>query len=281
MPANKSSHNSDTENTADISLGNIQGIQINIDYSWILIFLLVVINLTFNYFPLYLRNSQLLNIVLGIFSALLLTFSVILHEIAHCWVAKNFGLPVDNITLFALGGISNIKKEPDTPINDFIITIVGPLSNLILGLLFFMIEQLVRYTFTGADLTEYFSTQNYNTTLLVLTWISNTNILLGLFNLFPAYPLDGGRLLRSFIWQATRKFSQATIIVSYLGEIGGWLFISLGILIVNGFSISILANTVINGLWLLFVGWFLISSARHNRDLYMIYDVLNIKENPY
>jgi Zn-dependent protease/predicted transcriptional regulator len=168
------------------------------------------------------------------------------HELAHALVARRAGLPVEGITLWALGGVSKLGGDsPDAP-TELRIAVVGPLTSLALGLLFFAI------TVSGAALGV--------PDLLVATlgWLATINVVLGLFNLIPAFPLDGGRVLRAILWKSHGDRLRATRTASTAGRVFGYALVGLGV-------VAFMSGLVVNGLWLALLGWFVINIARAER----------------
>ncbi len=223
-------------------IGNIAGIDIFINVSWIIILVFLTYSLATGWFPAsYPGFSSTTYFLLGLISALLLFVSVLLHELAHSLVARSRGLPVRSIVLFIFGGVSNIEQEPKSPGTEFLMAFVGPLTSLLLGALAYVLALPLR----GRD----------SPVEAVLTYLAVTNILLGLFNLIPGFPLDGGRVLRSIIWKVTGNPQMATRIATFVGQVFAYLFILWGILLFfNG--------AVLNGLLIIFTGWFLLNAAQ-------------------
>lgn len=256
-------------------VGRLFGINLYIDWSWVIIFLLVTWNLAAGVFPaLHPDWSFELNITLAIVASLLFFISVLAHEMAHSLVARARGLPVGRITLFIFGGVSNIEEEPPTPTTEFLMAVVGPLTSLILGVIFL---------FAGGALTDGAAASltepgqvlaNLQPAPTLLFWLGSVNILLGIFNLIPGFPLDGGRLLRSILWATTDNFLKATRWASWAGRAIAWLFIGIGVAMIFGVQIPILGTGFINGLWLIFIGWFLNSAASQSYQRVVIEDLL-------
>jgi len=161
---------------------------------------------------------------------------------------------VKNITLFIFGGVSNLEQEPKDPGIEFQVAVVGPLTSLLIGVVCFLLQLPLRGT--NSPLEE------------ILFYLAVTNLLLGVFNLIPAFPLDGGRVLRSIIWKICGSMRQATRAASITGQIIAYLFILLGIWLF--FTVSIL-----DGIWLGFIGWFLLSSAQSANSQVMLTSVFN------
>lgn len=226
-------------------IGRIAGIDINIHVSWLIILVLLTFLLANGYFPAtYPGQSNVTYVVLGFISTILLFASVLLHELAHSFVARARGLPVHSIVLFIFGGVSNIEQEPQTPGVEFSMAFVGPLVSLLIGAFCYGLLFLVK--------------GNQSPIVPVLSYLAITNILLGLFNLIPGFPLDGGRVLRSIVWKVTGNRELATNVATMLGQVFAYLFIFFGIwqfFTGNGF----------NGLFIAFIGWFLLSAAHTAR----------------
>src|SRR6266566_3987166 len=171
-------------------IGKIAGIDIDIHVSWIIILVLLTVSLATGWFPqLYPGWSSATYWVVSLISALLLFVSVLLHELAHSLVARRRGLTVKNITLFIFGGVSNIEQEPKSPGVEFQMAVVGPLTSLLIGAICYLLLLPLRGTRSPLE--------------GILFYLAVTNILLGVFNLIPGLPLDGGRVLRSIVWKIT------------------------------------------------------------------------------
>ncbi len=240
-----------------LKIGKIFGVSINIHYSLLLIFFLIVWSLALGYMPTnYPGLSEISYWTIGLISGLLLIASVIIHELCHSVVARRLGIPVKRITLFFLGGAAELPEEPPNPSVEFKMAVVGPLSSFIiaaiLGSLWFMFQK-------GSFPRELIAVTQYGAYL---------NLILGGFNLLPAFPLDGGRIFRSILWKrkgslikATRRSTSVGVGISYLMMFGGFL-----IMIFGGFF---------NGLWIIFIGWFIKSSAESGLSQTIISQVLS------
>ncbi len=225
-----------------LHLGKIAGIDIYIHFSWLIIFVFLTWSLATGWFPqLYPGWSTATYWLVSAVAALLLFVSVLLHELAHSFVARARGLPVKNITLFIFGGVSNIQQEPTSPGVEFQVAVVGPVVSLLIGFVAYLLMLPLRGS---------------NSPLQgILFYLGVTNILLGIFNLIPGFPLDGGRVLRSIVWKASGSLLRATRVATIVGQIIAYLFILLGIWLFFG-------GNVLNGIWFGFIGWFLLSSAQ-------------------
>ena len=223
-------------------IGKIAGIDIDINVSWIIIVVLLTVSLATGWFPqLYPGWSTATYWLIAFLSSLLLFVSVLLHELAHSLVARRRGLPVKSITLFIFGGVSNIEREPTSPGVEFQMAFVGPLTSLLIGVVCFLLQLPLRGSNSPLE--------------GILFYLAVTNVLLGIFNLIPGFPLDGGRVLHSIIWKITGNMSQATRTAAIVGQIIAYLFIFGGIwLFFTGY--------ILDGIWIGFIGWFLLSASQ-------------------
>lgn len=258
-----------------IRIARLFGINIYIDWSWIFIFLLVTWNLTGFVFPaLHPEWSFGLHLLVGVGASFLFFLSVLLHELAHSLVAKARGLPVRSIILFIFGGVSNIEREPPSPGTEFLVAVVGPLTSILLGIAFLILGGYTAFN-SGLPLNNpLFSLRQLDPLTTLLLWLGPINILLGLFNLIPGFPLDGGRVLRSILWALTDNLRTATRLAALVGRAVAWLFIITGIAMAFGLRIPFLGTGFVSGLWLAFIGWFLNSAASQSYRQVLINDVL-------
>lgn len=257
-------------------IGRLFGIEIRIDWSWLFIFLLISWNLSALFGSMHPEWSIALRWSLAILAALLFFSSVLLHELAHSLVARSRGMKVRSITLFLFGGVSNIQREPPSPGAEFWLTIVGPLTSIVLGIVLIGGSSLLFNLPITDSVTNpsAFIAEQLNPTSTLLMWLGSINILVGFFNLIPAFPLDGGRILRSIFWVTTDNLRKATRWASWIGQAIGYLMIGAGIAMVFGVRIPIFGGGLTNGLWLAFIGWFLSSAAVQSYRQVVIRDVL-------
>lgn len=226
---------------SSLKLFKVFGIEIRLDFSWFIIFALFAYYFGFNYFPAVLPGANNGIIAIVTFITVILFFtSVLVHEMSHSLVAKSQGTPVGRITLFLFGGMAQIEKEPETPKNEFVMAIAGPAASFVLAILFGIIWLLTR---------------QYEIIREPVRYLTIINIILGIFNMLPGYPLDGGRVLRSIIWKVTDNIKKATLIASTTGRVIGFLIIAVGIFF-------LFTGNFLNGVWFAFIGWFLQSSAQ-------------------
>lgn len=254
---------------------NLFGIEIKVDPSWLFIFLLVTFNLAVGVFPaLHPQWGAALSWGVGVAASVLFFSSVLAHELAHSLVARSKGLPITEITLFIFGGVSNIEREPETPGAEFVMALAGPLTSIVLGIIFLFIGN---FLVGGLGLIA----QNPQQALLgvgplatLFIWLGPINILLGFFNLIPGFPLDGGRLLRAILWAATNNLKKATRWASWAGQVFGWIFIFIGVFMALGIPVPFFGRGLFGGLWLLFIGWFLSNLASQGYRQVLLEDVL-------
>ena len=221
-----------------ISLFKVAGIRISLDFSWFIIFGLVLFALSAGYLPRAFPGQTTQTYwVAGLIATLLFFASVMLHELAHSLVAIRHGIDIPEITLFIFGGVSRLSQEPTDPKTEFKIAVVGPLTSFALAAAFGAMALLLK----GLEPSLIVVVIGY------LAWI---NLALGVFNLIPGFPLDGGRLLRAFLWWKTGSLTRATKVAADFGK--GF---ALAIMILGG--LQIFAGALINGLWFIFIGMFL------------------------
>lgn len=231
---------------ASISLGRWFGIPVGLHYSWFIIAWLIALSLTGQFAAMNRSWSPETVWGLALITAALFFVCIVLHELAHASVARMSGIPVRGITLFALGGIAQIESEAATPGTEFRMAAAGPLASLVIGL-------VCHFVASG---TGFFGPTAASSALAaVLGWLAYINVALALFNLVPGFPLDGGRVLRSIVWAFTHDSNRATRIAARVGQAIAFLFIGLGLF-------SLLLRSDFGGLWIAFIGWFLLEGAQ-------------------
>ena len=270
-----------------IRIGKIFGINIRVDWSWLLIFLLVTWNLATSFGNIHSDWSGVLRWTMGVLAALLFFASVLAHELAHSLMAQKQGVEVGSITLFLFGGVSNIQREPKSPGDEFWMAILGPATSFVIGIVLLLIVGLMTgmQNLQTADPQEILAQLNPLATIFV--WLGSINITLGIFNLIPGFPLDGGRVLRSILWAITDDLHQATRWASWAGQGIAWMMIISGISMAFGARIPFFGEGVSSGLWLMFIGWFLSNASSQSYRRLVIQDVLEdvpvhrmMRENP-
>jgi len=221
-------------------LTKISNIEIDINYSWFIILGLVVYSLAQGYFPSV--NPELgraAHWLMAAVAALLLFASLLAHEISHALVARMNKIPIHGITLFIFGGVAQLEKEPGSPMAEFKMAAAGPAMSFTLALIFFAINRLFDWPSAAASILGY----------LVLI-----NIVVGIFNLIPGFPLDGGRILRAILWQSLKDIRKATAIASNLGKGFAFFLMALGF-------INLISGSILSGIWMIFIGLFLQEAA--------------------
>src|SRR5579864_2306122 len=203
---------------SQIKLGRVFGIQIGLHYSWFIIAFLIAFSLEGQFRATNRDWSPLLVWGVAILTAVLFFLCLLAHELSHSLVAQAHKLPVREITLFALGGVSVIEKESPNAKSEFLIAIVGPLTSLALGGV-----MLVGARALGGG------AHSSSPGIAILFWLGTINISLGLFNMLPGFPLDGGRVLRAIVWWITGSMERATVIAARVGQAMAVIFIGGGI----------------------------------------------------
>lgn len=237
-----------------VRVGRVFGIAIELNVSWLLVIALFTMSLALGWFPqAYPGWPVAADWLIGALSALLLFGSVLLHELAHSLVARARGLPVSSITLFFFGGVSNLQQEPHSPGEEFAVAIIGPITSLVIGASCWLLGQ------ASAGMSSYVAG--------TLDYLGVTNMLLALFNLIPGFPLDGGRVLRSVLWRTTGSLRTATRWASAVGDLVAYLFIFWGVL-------QVFNGNLLGGLWIGFIGWFLLNAAQAANTQVMLQSLL-------
>lgn len=238
--------------TAGLDAGRVLGIRLRLDWSWFVVLLLLSWSFARLDFPFRAPGfSDGTYWVLGVAMSLVLFASVLVHELAHAVAARSRGIPVARITLFIFGGVAEMRMEATRPIDEFVLTIAGPLASLALAGLFAALG-------AGAEAAG-------APTASSLSWsLSQLNLVLAVFNMVPAFPLDGGRILRAALWQLTGDLRRATRWATAAGRLFGWLLIAWGV------WMFVALGARLAGGWAMFLGWFLAgaaaSAARRNRE---------------
>jgi Zn-dependent protease/predicted transcriptional regulator len=230
---------------SNIRLGKIFGIEIGVSYSWFIIFFLITFSLWGSYSSEHKEWGQSWHAIMALLTSLLFFASLLAHELSHSLLALAKGLPVHSITLFVFGGVSKIEKEAMNAATEFWVGIIGPVSSAVIAALFYGLGSLLG---EGSPFATMFLT------------LAAINLMLAIFNLIPGYPLDGGRVLRAAVWAWTGSIQKATKIASAVGQLFAYLFILLGIYWAFG------RGQVVSGLWIAFIGWFLLDAAKSSQQ---------------
>lgn len=229
---------------SDIRLGRWFGIEVGLHYSWFLIALLITMSLTAQFQQAHPEWGATTIWAASIVTALLFFLALLAHEMSHALVARSRGLTTRAITLFALGGMAQIEREPEDPKTEFWVGIIGPISSALIGLFSLGLARIAGWH-GGTPETPLRS---------MFVWLGYINIMLAVFNMIPGFPLDGGRILRAIIWWTTGNGQRATQLAARIGQGVGVLFIAFGIL-------RFFTGAGFGGLWTAFIGWFLVQAA--------------------
>jgi Zn-dependent protease/CBS domain-containing protein len=239
-----------------IRIFTILGIPIEINYTWLVIFGLITWTLAQGYFPSTLPGfTPLAYWTMSIIAALLLFASLLLHELSHSYIAKINNLPIKGITLFIFGGVAHMTKEPDDPQTEFKMAIAGPACSFSLSLIFWLLT------------TYLYRLGAYFPMVAIFNYLFIINLMVGIFNLMPGFPLDGGRVLRASLWAYYNDQKKATQIASNFGKGFAYLLMALGLAFLFG-------GSVLNGIWFIFIGFFLYEAAETSYQQVMIKDFL-------
>ena len=226
-----------------LRIGKILGIPIYLHSSWVIIFALITFSLGIQYTQLHPQWSAAQHWTVGILTSLLFFGSVIFHELAHSVVAQHYKIRVVSITLFVFGGLARIERDPSKAIQEFNIAIAGPLASGFLAAVFYGLT----FFSSGTQMVGALS-----------GWLCETNLALAVFNLVPGFPLDGGRIFRAIVWGITKDFSRATRVAGAIGKLVayGMILFSVGY--------AMITRNWVSGLWLAFIGWFLLNAAQES-----------------
>lgn len=230
---------------AQVKLFRLAGFDVNLDLSWVFIALLISWTLATGYFPeLYPGLESAAYWSMGVVGAAGLFLSIVLHELSHSVVARRYGIPISGITLFIFGGVAQMEREPPTARAEFMMAIAGPLASLGLSLLFYLWAAFA----VVAGMAEPVSG--------VLTYLALINLIVAVFNMVPAFPLDGGRVYRAWLWGRMGDMVAATRRAALAGQIFGLILIGLGMA-------SLISGHIVGGLWWGLIGLFLHSASRN------------------
>jgi Zn-dependent protease/CBS domain-containing protein len=220
------------------------GFKVKLDFSWLILAFLITWTLAAGYFPSSYEGLDTSTYwIMGIIGAIGIFVSIIFHEMSHSLVARVFDLPITGITLFVFGGVAEMDDEPQNPRSEFFMAVAGPVASVLLGVFFMLIKMGLSTTSVSEPVTG------------VVAYLSFINFVLAGFNLIPAFPLDGGRILRATIWHFNDNLKKSTKIAAYFGSAFGIVLIVLGFL-------NVLGTNLIGGLWWILIGWFIRNASR-------------------
>ncbi len=247
-----------------LQVGHIKGISIKLHFSLIITFFIIDWTLATYFMPQYVKGLTPVDYwTMSSVATILLFFSILLHELAHSIVAKRYNIPVKSITLFIFGGVSDIAKEPEDFHQEFKMSIVGPLASFGVGAILAFFYWLVLQN----DLSSGNSISHLGQIKGILFYGAIANIMLGIFNLIPAFPLDGGRVLRAGLVRWKKDYHEATKIATTMGVIISYMFMGYGFM-------SLFRGDFIGGLWIVLIGWFLHDGARSYMSQFEITSML-------
>jgi Zn-dependent protease/predicted transcriptional regulator len=251
-----------------LQVAKIYQIPIRLHFSLVLVFFLIAWTLAYGFMPQYSPGMNQINYwIMSITGTIILFLSVLLHELSHSIVAISYGIRVRQIMLFIFGGVSDIEEEPKEFKKEFKMAIAGPAVSLALSAIF-----AVFWWITSIPITSSSPDNFYNTALIMINGIffysAFLNLILGIFNLVPAFPMDGGRILRSLLFSRNKNYDKSTRIAVRIGVIISYVFFGLGILI-------ILSGSFVSGMWIILIGWFLQNGAQSYMYQYDIMKILS------
>ncbi|HTQ36658.1 MAG TPA: site-2 protease family protein [Steroidobacteraceae bacterium] len=259
-----------------LDLGRISGIGIRIDWSLLIIFVLIAGTLAAGVFPAWHPDWSVARSWLTALAAAVLFFgSVLLHELSHALVGRRHGIVVRRITLFVFGGIAQMESEPRQWRAELWMAVVGPLTSLVLGFACMWIGALLATPGIPLDPRHpqlWLAALGPWPTLFL--WLGQINIVLALFNLVPGFPLDGGRVLRALFWGATGNLRTATRWASAAGQVFAWVLITAGFAMILGLRLPFFGTGLVGGLWLAFIGWFLNNAAQQSYRQLVVQETL-------
>ena len=227
-----------------IPLFRLAGFQVGVDWSWLIIAVLITWTLSVGVFPSYFPDlTPAIYWSMGVIAALGLFASIILHELGHALVARRYGLPIRGITLFIFGGVAEMEREPDRPAAEFWVAIAGPITSFLVGLVGWLLLRALVAVGVGLPVAG------------VLAYLASINIFLAVFNLVPAFPLDGGRIFRATLWAWKGSLRWATRVASMVGGGFGILLVAFGVwrVLIGDFS---------GGMWSVLLGLFVYVAAQ-------------------
>lgn len=241
-----------------VKILTLQGFDVKVDPSWVLIAILITWSLATQYFPTIMPDEDsALYIPLAIAAMIGFFASLVLHELAHSVVARRYNVEIKGITLFVFGGVAELGSEPKTAGSEFLIALAGPVMSLLLSLGFWFVSIILNQL-------------NSEALAAMVRYLAIINLILALFNLLPAFPLDGGRIFRAYLWYRNADFLKATKTASAVGSMFAYLLMAFGLL-------NIFSGASISGLWQVFIGVFLLSAARGTYQSEFVKSVLGDK----
>lgn len=244
-----------------VRLGRLFGIELRVDQSWILIFCLMSLNLITVFHEWHPAWGLPLAVATGLVGTLVFFGCVVLHELAHSVVARRFGIRVRSITLFLFGGVSDIEHEPPSAKAELVMAFAGPLASIALGMGFAVAAVSLLPSVPQDPEAAMGQLRQMGPFGSLVVWLAPVNLTIGVFNLLPAFPLDGGRVFRAVLWLATGSLRAATLAASVTGQTIGWLLVGSGVAMSFGAHVPLFGTGLGGGIWIAFLGWFIRSAA--------------------
>lgn len=242
------------------TLGRLAGVEIRIDPSLAIIFLLILFGLGTGWFPRWHPDWGPAAVWLSAAVAAVLFFaSVLAHELSHALIGRRRGIAVPRITLFMFGGLAHMDNEPPSAGAEFQMAIIGPIASIAIGVVSLLVAQVFAPSFEGQPPAPAAVMSQLGPAASILFWLGFVNLVLGVFNMVPGFPLDGGRVLRAGLWHATGDRNKATLWSSYAGRGVAAALIAYGVYIILQFGAW-------GGLWSILIGWFLYAAAKGSYD---------------
>jgi Zn-dependent protease/predicted transcriptional regulator len=239
-----------------VPLIRLFGFEVRFDLSWLILVALIVWTLSAGYFPgAYADLSASTYFWMGVLGAIGLIASIVLHELSHSLVARRFGIEIRGITLFVFGGAAEMTNEPPSPRAEFVMAVAGPVASLVLAAIFYLLRTALDGVGFPAPLVG------------VLGYLAGINVILAVFNLMPAFPLDGGRMLRAVLWGWRGDLRWATRIAANIGGGFGLALILLGVL-------NVVGGNLIGGMWYFLIGLFVRAAAASSYQQLMARETL-------
>lgn len=244
-----------------IRIGRLLGIPILVDYSWFFLFAFITLVLASDLYPTQLPDhGRVTHFLLAAITALIFFASILVHELAHSVVARFYRIPVRSITLFMFGGVAQITRDATKPLNELLMAFAGPFTSFVIG--------------AGFLGFAWWQDMRMDTPSGVFTiWLGFINIVLAIFNMIPAFPMDGGRCFRALAWLVTGNYSRATRIAAWTGRVLAWAIIALGAAALLGADIPTMTAT--SGLWFILTGLFIENAARRSLVQTKLVDALS------
>jgi Zn-dependent protease len=252
-----------------ITLFRLFGFAVRIDLSWLIVAALITWSLATGAFPeLHPGLKSSTYWAMGLAGALALFLSIVVHEFSHAMVARRFGIPMRGITLFLFGGVAEMEEEPKSARAEFLMAIAGPIASVVVAALFGLAAGAMRMIGWQSPVVAVFG------------YLATINVVLVIFNMLPAFPLDGGRVLRAILWARKKDLRGATRIAAQTGNVFGWLLIVLGL-------VSVFFDQLVGGIWWFLIGMFIRNAAAMSYQQVLVRETLAgepvsrfMKENP-